>query len=662
MQKSYQLLVVLLFILSAFGWGRLTRRFLDRRIFIFHSLTAIVGIAVLGLFGGILNAVHLAREPVLLVLLLIGVAVAVREVLREKSWRQRSFPVESIPLFVAPIIALCAALLLMPAGLFNISDDFHTYLTRAIRMTDTGTLAGNAFDALGVDSLGSPSFFHGLFLVAGGFQFLNGFDAVACFALCLLLIAELSLHWRMPWWLGLSALIAFVWINPQYVNISPLYSGAAGIMALIVCGAFLARTLARAHRTTAWRTALTIGLLAAWLVTLKITLAFFAVIFLAALFCVLGTLGANLRATLKTAAITGLATFAGVLPWLLVGMPALLRARSTANDFLPSATIAGKYSSLAAHESQMLFTPAHLFYGNTPVIYLAITCVVLALGLAGLVHWLRRRGDSNLSAMPAIAAAGIGMTAILFLHGHLFPIGMAIRYSCPIILGGIFVAAFGFVRFRTRSTAPARRWLSAALATGCAAVIVLFNSTFLVRFDMARRAHTLLAFQPDAAYAAYCRDMLEREQTVYHQQLQYKIPEGATALVWTATPFHFDFQRNRLLTTSVPGISSPTLRFPAGLPASALEQYLRKNGVQFVVLEKKGYGVVELSDLAQMQSYRQAMYKRLADYGIYLRQNLGGLAARGRIVHSDERMLVFELGTTLQPTAETVAAHNTSTP
>jgi hypothetical protein len=663
-QKSYQLLVVLLFILSAFGWGRLMRRFLDPRVFVFHSLTAIIGIAVLGFIGGLLNLLHLAKTPVLLALMLVGVGIAVREVLQRQPWRRRTFPLESIPLFVAPVFALCAALFLMRTGLFNIGDDFHTYVTRATRMAETGTLAGNAFDSLGLDSLGSASFFHCFFLAAGGVEFLNGFDAVACFALCLFLLAELSLRWRMPWWLGLSAIFAFVWINPQYVNISPLYSGAAGIMALMVCGMFLARTLARNHRVFAWRLSLTAGLLVAWLVTMKITLAFFAAIFLATLFCAVCVATANRRAALKSATVICITILVGVLPWALVAMPSLLKARNTADGLLAAATMADKYPSLAAHESRLLFTPIHLFYGNTPVLYLAITCVALALGLAGLAHWLRCRRGSKLSAMPAVAAAGVTMTAMLFLNGHLFPISTAIRYSCPVLIGGIFIVAFGFLRARTSSGTPTRRWLAAGLAVAALSVLVLFNGTFLRRLDTAMRNRTLLAFRPDTTYASYCRDMLTREQAVYHQELQSKIPDGATALVWTATPFHFDFQRNRLLTMSVPGISSPALRFPAGLPPGALEQYFHNNGVQFVVLEKKGYGVVELSDLAQMQRYPQTIYKKLADFGTYLRLGLDELAARGKIIYSDDRMLIFELGAAKgpQPIAETIAAHRASSP
>ena len=188
-QKLYSLTIVVLFILSAYGWGWLVRHFLDRRLLAFHSLTAIAGLAALSIIGGLLNLLRLANGPMVVALLAVGLVVSIREVLRHRPWRRRAFPVESIPLFVAPAVALGAALLLMPSGIFNIADDFHTYITRATRMAQTGTLAGNAFDALGLDSLGSPSFFHCFFFNAGGIEFLNGFDAVACFALCLVLVA-----------------------------------------------------------------------------------------------------------------------------------------------------------------------------------------------------------------------------------------------------------------------------------------------------------------------------------------------------------------------------------------------------------------------------------------------------------------------------------------
>ena len=643
-QKLLQSSAVLLFLLCAFGWGRLTRRFFDRRIFVFHSLTAILGLAVLGFLGGLLNCLHAARAPGWLLLLAVGLGATAHDLYRRRPWLQRTFALGSIPLFVAPVIALAASLLLLPTDVFNVADDFHTYFTRATRMAQTGSLAGNAFDSLGVDSLGSAAFFHGFFFLAGGVELLNGFDAVACFALCQLLLAELSLRWRIPWWLGVACLLGLVWINPQYANISPLYAGAAGVMALMVCGLLLAHTLVRRRKNSGTRLALAMGLLAAWLVTLKLTLAAFVAMDLSLLFLLLLVAASNRRAVIQTAGVLVSTIGVGVLPWALVSLPDLVRARSAAAPLILRAPLAQKYALLPAHESALLFHRKALAYGDTPVLYLGLSAVALALGVAGVAHWLRHRSDGRSSGALAVTAGGAALCATLLLNSHLYPIGMAIRYACPIVIGGVFASVLMFVRSRTPPLASSRRWLSAGLAVGCVALMAAFNETFLERLDTARQWRTLLVYGASPSDYAYSRDSLTSEQARYHASLQAKIPSGATALVWTSTPFHFDFARNHLLTLTAPGISSPALRFPAGLTAGDLERYLYNNGVQFVILETGASREPGLAGLAMMQRFRSDIFRKIGDFGAYLRESLDRLAARGQVLYADDRMLIFEIG------------------
>ena len=512
-QKLYQLIVVGLFLFSAFGWGRLMRRFVDRRIFLFHSLTAILGLALLGLLGGILNLLHLVGTPAWLGLFAIGLVSASRYLLRQRPWQRHSFPRASIPLWVAPGLAVAAAWLLLPGSVFNLADDFHTYVTRAMRMAQTGSIAGSAFDSLGLDSLGSPSFFHCFFLLASGVEALNGFDAVACFALCLLLIAELSLRWRMSWWLGLSAMLGLVSINPQYVNISPLYAGAAGILALMVCGTLAGRSLI-GNRCLSWsKLAVPMGLLGAWLITMKVTLAFFVAIYLALLLLILLVASVNRLAILKTAAASGVVLFAGVLPWALLPAPAILQARQAGGSLIATAPLALKYPSVTARDTSLLFDPIALLYGDTPVFYLAVCGVAFAIGVAGLVHWLRKRSEKRLCGMAAVAAAGIAMLALLFFNSHVFPIAMAIRYSCPVVIGGTFFVVLGFIRSRTRPGTSSRARLSEGLTMACVLLIVAFNETFLERLDMARQNRTLLAYGCNHVYSDHCREMISAAET-----------------------------------------------------------------------------------------------------------------------------------------------------
>ncbi len=576
---------VALFLLSAFGWGRLGRRFLDRRIFALHSLTTILGLTFLNVLGGVLNLAHLAKGWVLLGLLVLGVIIATREIANQRPWRRRSFTPGTIPIFIAFAVTLWAAWMLVPAGLFNIHDDFHTYATRAVRMVQTGSIGGNPFDPLGLDSLGSQSFFHGFFLrTGGGLELLNGFDAVGCFGLCLWLVAELSFRWRLPWWLGVTAVLGLAWINPQSVNVSPLYSGIAGVMALAVCGSMLARSAIRLTPRKLVRIAVAIGLFTGWLAALKITLAAFAACFVGCLFALIWWKARQRRAIWGAGLAVTLTVLLTTLPWALVSLPAMIKAGKMSGWLASTLPPAPESTSLAAHEISLLFLPLPLFYGNTPPIYAAIGALTLALGLAGLA-WCSvgfRRQTS--AGMLAVTAAGVAVLLSLLLHSHLFPISTAIRYSCPVLIGGFFFVVAGFLRFRTAAATPLRRGLGGVLTIVLACVIIAFNGTFLRRLDTILRDRTLMAFPTNRDYAAYCRRMLAAGEATYHQRLQAALPAGATALIWTVAPFHFDFARNPLLTISEPGLINPALHFPVGLASADLERYLRRFGIRYVLI------------------------------------------------------------------------------
>lgn len=642
--------IVWLFLLAAYGWGRLAHRILDRRILTLHSLTAVVGLAVMNFVGGLLNVAHAAAPPVLLLMLIIGVAAAGRDIIRRRPWRRRYFAPGALALLLAAGIAAAAALLLVPTALFNYHDDFQTYTPRAVLMAQTGTLSGNAFAHFGLDSLGSQSFFHGFFLEGAGIRLLHGFDAVACFALCLLLVAELCLRWRMSWWLGVTAVLALTWFNPQVVNVSPVYSGAAGVMALVLCGMFAARDAARGTGRTAWRLALPLGMLAAWLAAAKVSFAFFAALFLGVLFVLVALPSSSRRTALRTGGATALTGFLALLPWALLPLPALLKARAAAEPFLASAPLADKYPSLACHEIPLLFWPARLMYGNWPLHFLAVATVALAIGLAALAHWFRRGGDRASSGLAAVTAGGVAMIVTLFVNSHLFTIGSAVRFACPVLIGGLFTALPGYLRFRTRAIGSERRWGSAALAAGLVVMMAMFHGTFLKRLDTVVRARGLLSFPVQADYESYCRNILSPEEAAYHGQVQTNAPAGATVLVWTAAPFLFDHERNRVFTLCGGGIINPALRFPAGLPAAELGRYFRENGVRFILMEPRGYGVMEAADFEQYTRYAPVFCRKYGEFGLYLRRAMDELAAQSTVRFSDGRMVMFEL---TPPPAET---------
>src|SRR5438094_10522992 len=79
--------LVTLFLLSAYGWGRLCRLFCDVRILKFHSLSAVLGLALLHFIGGLLNLFKLATAPVLFTLMLAGLVFAGVNLVKMRPWR-----------------------------------------------------------------------------------------------------------------------------------------------------------------------------------------------------------------------------------------------------------------------------------------------------------------------------------------------------------------------------------------------------------------------------------------------------------------------------------------------------------------------------------------------------------------------------------------------
>jgi hypothetical protein len=625
------------FLLSLYGWGRLCRPFCDRRLLRFHALSIVFGLALLNAIGGVLNLLGLAKSGVLLGLMIFGAAVAGFELIRARPWTNYHWDRRQWPVVAASVAALTACVLLVPTGVFNLADDFRTYCIRAVRMSQTGSVGGNPFDFLGLDGLGSQSFFHGFFLAGNDIRFLQGFDAVSCFAICLLLTAELSVRWRLPWVAGLLAVLCVAFINPQQVNISALYSGAAAVMATFVCGILVSRNLVARNGQNRWQTDLSVALAAGLLVTLKSTPAIFGVFFLGALYFLLLLAGHNWRETLKSAVRVAGVTTIIALPWMLVCARPLLKARAVARDFLPGAAIAVKYSSVAVRDVPSLFSNTLLQYGNRPLAFYSAAVICVAAGGCGLFWWLKRPRNRDSAIGLALAAAGLSVPAVVLVIAHFFTADVAIRYWCPTLIGAFAVGAVAFLRL-VRS-----RGAGLVVSAWLAVVLILFNGSFGSRLHLAATKRTVLSFPVDSAHVSFSSAMVSPFQTDYMRSIQTNMAAGATALVWVVTPFQMDFARNHLLTVNEGGLVSPLLQFPAGAAMAPFEDYLRKNGIRYVLMETNGYGVPPVDRLKIMAGSRLAEFRQYGEYDIYLRKMLLALAAQNPVRFVDDRMLLFEL-------------------
>ena len=174
-------------------------------------------------------------------------------------------------------------------------------------------------------------------------------------------------------------------------------------------------------------------------------------------------------------------------------------------------------------------------------------------------------------------------------------------------------------------------------------VLFLFQSLFVKRVSQATQARCLLAYpisQMDLDYQYY---VSQPERAAEQRTIQSKTDAGETILAWTALPYLLDYSRNRILTASEPGLMNPWLALPAGADAGTFLAYLRRMNVRYVMLEVRGFAVKDVANLKRLLQADHSVYRKLADYGIYMRETLQQLARSSRIIHVDGTVLLYDL-------------------
>jgi hypothetical protein len=280
--------------------------------------------------------------------------------------------------------------------------------------------------------------------------------------------------------------------------------------------------------------------------------------------------------------------------------------------------------------------------------------ICAGLGLTGLSPWLRGHSRGRSAAWLSVLAAAFAIGFVYLINAELFNVLTAVRFSCPVLIGGFPVICLAWARLSGagKLSAGARR---AMLAAGLFAVaIIVFAGSFETRARRARLYHAILAFPLNSDYGRYANARLSREDSAYYLSLQLRMAPGATALAWTVAPFRLSFARNRLWTVSEGGLINPLLRFPAGISGESLERYLRLWNVRYVMMETDPASAKDSDFLRSLLTGEEAMYRKWGAYNLYLREQLFELATRSRVLYRDNRMLLFELAHQASVDTETI--------
>ncbi len=670
--------VLLLYMAAACGWGRFVLDRLPLDVRPGPAFATTFGFGIWIFVGGLLNALRLAFPLALDSMLVLGLLSALftgARSLRGTPWLSGVLgrrPGGAPPLDSAPAAAfigtaaLYLALSQMPSRAFNYHDDFCTYLTRPLRMLQTGTLGGNLFDLLGTDSLGSQAFMQSFFVDILGVDYVNGFDTVSCFVLGLCLLHELSRRLEAHWMCALAAGLLFTFIHPQIVNVSSLYSGSLMALAAISsCILFADAITAEDARRSAAGAAI-VGLFLAALVSLKMTYAPFAAAFYL-VFAGLSIWSTNARrATARAMVQLGLSALVALGPWLWLTMPNYLRALRVPSPRGGEVVQGVGSPGLGLlQRAAIAFSARETFWGGRYLTYSAVASLLLVTGVVSLAG-LRSRDPRVRQRAAPLAAACFAAVLTFVLNIQIVDPNLVARYSAPILIAVASAAAILIIRrpwnppeqgwpARDRSFHP-----GSAAVLGVAVLIALaFAGDFATRCRRGWQLRTQLSFgfldDPRSldAYMTYNESVLRGALAGRVRALQNETEEGEAILATVATPFQFDFARNPVHVLNEGSFFSPWCDLPLRGGPEVARRYLLDRGIRYVMFQTRGFGIRSDGDYAAFARSPFQMYRRQGEANLEYRKILRDLSAASRVVARSAGLVLIDISGRPRPDVAT---------
>lgn len=642
---------IFIFFISAYGWGGLAARYLYANPTHSVAYDVSLGLAIWVFIGGILNALGLAYPIALDSIVVMGLLLFVISVVTLKSEKkeglkkflkmQGAIPgktklvetlAEGVPLLLIFFATAFLIITILPTNAFNHHDDLYKYLPRLFRMLQSGKLGGTPFDFVGIDTLGAHPFLQSFVAVHSPLQYLNGFDAVFCFLLSGILLNDIGRKAELPWFLRVGAIIGFMVINPQYVNISALYSGSLMILALIYASLLLNDCLENVEMKEMFWASIPFAFILTTLVALKITFVPFAASYSILFFTLLVLLTKQRKKIVSIGSISAAVTGLLLSPWLwsVYEKVVFIYQRiiiKISHGSEPQAQSVIKPSVLGD-----LFSAKKLFYGGHTSDYSFIVLCALAAALWAGYLLVKRKGTVNKGNLIVVITAGVSLTFAYLVNGYFaraFDVG--IRYSCPIIIaifpaivllfeGGSKLKQSTFISDKIRVKQFAV-WVTLGVSIG------FFLTGWYGRINQLTELRTMISYPINQKYVSYISKVLSDDTQESVVSMQEKTKEGTTILVWSEAAFLLDFERNNIFTVGSPGtiaqISDLTTNDLAD--ADILSSFLKSIGVRYVM-----WGYKETP---------KAQYKGTPE----LQKGLEALSKKSKIVFNDGKRAILDI-------------------
>jgi hypothetical protein len=514
-------------------------------------------------------------------------------------------------------------------------------------MLQTGSLGGNPFSHIGFSSLGAQSFMHGMFLTFSSIADINAFDSIICLLLSLGLLRELGKKFGVNMVFILAACALALLINPQYVNVSSLYSGTLMLLGLTYGTMLLTESLAATDSAVVIRAAVPCSLFLAALLSLKTTHVFVAPLFWAASLAGSLLLIKERRRVLLAHFASAAVAIALLIPWITVHLDRYIQKIRyvLAGISYPGFSVPGSGPNLTDKDLVLgyLFSNEASFYGNTFRDFLYIN-IMLLLALALACWVVRRRRDRRktvvlLLPLLVLVVSVIGNYLFYFKFAS-FRAEQFTRYVCPLLIGAAPLAVLlagwlwreGFQRRGEKANLHQTPLVLGGLLLGCQlAVAGMFLGTFVERIKLAENNGTLISFPlaNNPRYLDYNAYALSNEAANRISWLQNLVPAGETIFAWVSLPMHLDYGRNHIFPTAEFGLSNPLLVMPLTEGASGMRRFFQQRGIRYFIWEYQGYGI---KPQAQLKGLQREFIRILTE-----------MIPASRILYNDGSTIVFEI-------------------
>ncbi len=628
---------------SLYGWGAILAKGMQRA---FHpAILPAIGLSVVVVVGGVLNALSLVGSGSILLVLGIGLGFAIWDLVG-RSAANRS---NGKPLFPAKTETLLPYLLVLGGFLvwgilfasptaFNVHDDLEKYFKYPVRMLATGTLSTGFFDAVGTETLGGMSFLHAIMLSAGSLNTMAAFDLViAPFVMLLLVVGVLS-EMKAPLALRLTVPLLLLFIDPQSVNISANYTGAC-LLALLLAYPVITKS---ADEFPDSRDCLVYGFIFSALTVLKTSFVFLMIPYFLT-FCLLLFIRRR-KGGLKTVLLVPFIALGLALPWFLVHADkwtGLLRA-------VGSDSSAANPSSLRSLNEWNPFSLSELFYGFG-VSNLHYTLIVAFVLIAAVVSFLRERRLDRVR-VAALAGALSLVFIYTFWMWYVAPrtldLNAGLRYLIPLLVAGVVLLPIALLSDSEGD--DRRRARSGFIATLPVLILLLaFAPAAYARLAQAASAGNALPFEAakKEGYQNIVETALSPNFRQYVRGIQALIPERRRILVWSTFSHHLDYRRNEIADTDPAGLASPWLAFPFDGGSQEKLAYLRERGIEYLVYQHGGFGFRSEENIRRMT--QSAPRRRLIAERISAFQSfVDGLMERSdevEVLYKDQILFVIRL-------------------